>query len=185
MALLPLSAGLGPVPGLRRPRMKLSTRGRYAVMAMVDVARFGQNRPVTLSDVAARQEISLSYLEQLFAKLRRGGLVISARGPGGGYRLARPAAETRVSDIILAVDEPIKATRCEAGRPNGCISNSQRCLTHDLWEELGRQIHLFLSSVTLADVVEKRVLGKSGLHAPADGKSADGKSADGKLELVA
>lgn len=165
--------------------MKLSTRGRYAVMAMVDVARFGQNRPVTLSDVATRQEISLSYLEQLFAKLRRGGLVISARGPGGGYRLARAAADTRVSDIILAVDEPIKVTRCEAGRPNGCISNGQRCLTHDLWEELGRQIHLFLSSVTLADVVEKRVLGKSGLHAPQDGKQADGKATDGKLDLVA
>ena len=92
--------------------MKLSTKGRYAVMAMVDLARHAQAKPVSLSDIATRQEISLSYLEQLFARLRRAGLVKSVRGPGGGYRLARGSAETRVSEIILAVDEPIKATRC-------------------------------------------------------------------------
>jgi Rrf2 family iron-sulfur cluster assembly transcriptional regulator len=143
--------------------MKLSTKGRYAVMAMVDLARHSQGKPVALNDIAVRQEISLSYLEQLFAKLRRGGLVLSARGPGGGYRLARGAAETRIADIILAVDEPIKATRCELGSPKGCTGHQGRCVTHDLWEELGRQIQIFLSSVTLDDVVNKRVLGMSRL----------------------
>ncbi len=137
--------------------MKLSTRGRYAVMAMADLARADRGRPVTLAEIAERQEISLSYLEQLFAKLRRGELVISVRGPGGGYCLARPAKDVRISDIILAVDEPIKATRCEAGSPKGCTAQG-RCLTHDLWEELGRQIYVFLSSVSLADVIERRVL---------------------------
>jgi len=141
--------------------MKLSTKGRYAVMAMVDLARHSAGKPVALNDIAVRQEISLSYLEQLFAKLRRGGLVISARGPGGGYRLARGAAETRIADIIVAVDEPIKATRCELGSPKGCTGHQGRCVTHDLWEELGRQIQIFLSAVTLDDVVNKRVLGMS------------------------
>jgi Rrf2 family transcriptional regulator, iron-sulfur cluster assembly transcription factor len=143
--------------------MKLSTKGRYAVMAMVDLARHSQGKPVALNDIAVRQEISLSYLEQLFAKLRRGGLVLSARGPGGGYRLARGSDETRIADIILAVDEPIKATRCELGSPKGCTGHQGRCVTHDLWEELGRQIQIFLSSVTLDDVVNKRVLGMSRL----------------------
>ena len=146
-------------------RMRLSTKGRYAVMAMVDLAKHSGGRPVSLADIAERQEISLSYLEQLFARLRKGGLVKSMRGPGGGYRLAFPAAETRISDIIVAVDEPIRATRCTPGAPVGCRGNQSRCLTHDLWEELGNQIHLYLSSVSLADVVEQRVLGRSGaLH---------------------
>ena len=143
--------------------MRLSTKGRYAVMAMVDLAKHAQGRPVSLAEIAERQEISLSYLEQLFAKLRKGGLVKSVRGPGGGYLLAFDAAETRVSDVILAVDEPIRATRCAPGAPTGCRANKSRCLTHDLWEELGNQIHLFLSSVSLADVVERRLLGASGL----------------------
>lgn len=142
--------------------MKLSTKGRYAVMAMVDLASHSRGKPVALADVASRQEISLSYLEQLFSKLRRGGVVKSVRGPGGGYLLARSESETRVSDIILAVDEPIQATRCTPGQPSGCHSNKTRCLTHDLWEELGNQIYLYLSSVSLADVVDKRVLGSSG-----------------------
>jgi len=156
--------------------MKLSTKGRYAVMAMVDLARNSGGKSVALNDIAVRQEISLSYLEQLFAKLRRGGLVISARGPGGGYRLARSAAETRIADIILAVDEPIKATRCELGSPKGCTGHQGRCVTHDLWEELGRQIQIFLSAVTLDDVVNKRVLGMSRLAsseaAPRDSVAA-------------
>jgi Rrf2 family transcriptional regulator, iron-sulfur cluster assembly transcription factor len=143
--------------------MKLNTKGRYAVMAMADLAQHSQDRPVALADIAERQEISLSYLEQLFAQLRRHELVTSVRGPGGGYRLARGAAGTRIADIILAVDEPIKTTRCELGSPRGCTGRQTRCLTHDLWEELGRQIHIFLSSVTLADVVDKRVLGASRL----------------------
>ena len=142
--------------------MRLSTKGRYAVMAMVDLATQSDGRPVALADVAERQEISLSYLEQLFGKLRRGGLVESVRGPGGGYMLSRTSDETRVSDIIMAVDEPIKATRCSPGSPEGCKSNKSRCLTHDLWEELGNHIYLYLSSVSLADVAQKRVLGRSG-----------------------
>jgi Rrf2 family iron-sulfur cluster assembly transcriptional regulator len=154
--------------------MKLSTKGRYAVMAMADLAAHEQGvRPVSLADVAARQEISLSYLEQLFAKLRRGGLVRSVRGPGGGYRLSRAPAEIRISDIIVAVDEPITATRCRAGSPKGCTGTSGRCVTHDLWEELGRQIHVFLASVSLGDVVEKRVLGRARpCETPGDTKVA-------------
>ncbi len=145
--------------------MKLSTKGRYAVMAMVDITAHSEGKPIALADVAERQEISLSYLEQLFGKLRRGGLVKSVRGPGGGYLLAHTAEETRISDIILAVDEPIKTTRCTPGSPVGCKINKSRCLTHDLWEELGNKIYLYLNSVSLADVAEKRILGTSGeLH---------------------
>jgi Rrf2 family iron-sulfur cluster assembly transcriptional regulator len=137
--------------------VKLSTKGRYAVMAMVDLARHAQTKPVSLSDIATRQEISLSYLEQLFARLRRAELVKSVRGPGGGYRLARSSSETRVSEIILAVDEPIKATRCTEMGATGCRADRSKCLTHDLWEELGNQIHIFLSSVTLSDVLERKI----------------------------
>ncbi len=142
--------------------MKLSTKGRYAVMGLVDLAKHSSGRPVALADIARRQEISLSYLEQLFAKLRRGGLVNSVRGPGGGYLLAHPADQTRIADAILAVNEPMRATRCTPGSPAGCRSNKSRCLTHDLWEELGNQIQMYLNSVTLADVVEQRILGTSG-----------------------
>lgn len=144
--------------------MKLSTKGRYAVMAMVDLARHSSKSggPVVLADIARRQEISLSYLEQLFSKLRKSGLVGSVRGPGGGYRLARPAAELRISDIVLAVDEPLRTTRCKGEEHDGCMSDKSRCLTHDLWEELGNQIYLFLSSVSLADVCERRVRVREG-----------------------
>jgi Rrf2 family iron-sulfur cluster assembly transcriptional regulator len=145
--------------------MRLSTKGRYAVMAMVDLAKHNEGEPIALAEIAERQEISLSYLEQLFAKLRIAGLVKSVRGPGGGYLLGQAAQDTRIADIILAVDEPIRATRCSPGAPVGCRGSKTRCLTHDLWEELGNQIHLYLSSVSLADVVEQRVLGRSGaLH---------------------
>lgn len=148
--------------------MRLSTKGRYAVMAMVDLARHGNGKPVALAEIAGRQEISLSYLEQLFGRLRRNGLVKSVRGPGGGYLMGRPMEQTRISDIILAVDEPIKATRCRGETAMGCHSDRSRCLTHDLWAELGNQIHLYLSSVTVADVIEKRILGTSRLAtAPA------------------
>ena len=142
--------------------MKLSTRGRYAVMAMADLAsqpNMGESGMEALAEIARRQEISLAYLEQLFAKLRRGGLVASLRGPGGGYRLAKPAAELGIGDIVRAVDEPLKATRCRT--PKGCLGKGGRCLTHDLWDELGHHIETFLSSVTLADVVEKRVKGRA------------------------
>jgi len=143
--------------------MKLSTKGRYAVMAMVDLASQSRGAPVALADIAERQEISLSYLEQLFGKLRKGGLVKSVRGPGGGYLLSRPAPQLRISDIILAVDEPIQTTRCAPGTPAGCHNNKGRCLTHDLWEELGNQIYLYLSSISLADICERRILGSSGV----------------------
>ena len=147
--------------------MKLSTKGRYAVMAMTDLAAHSQGNPVALADIAERQEISLSYLEQLFGKLRKGGLVKSVRGPGGGYRLSYGPAGTRISDIILAVDEPIRTTRCGPGMPKGCHKSKGKCLTHDLWEELGQRIHSYLHSVTLSDVVERRILGR---------KSGDGPS---------
>ncbi len=143
--------------------MKLSTKGRYAVMAMVDLAGYSRDTPRSLATIAERQEISLSYLEQLFGKLRRGELVKSVRGPGGGYLLSRAASEIRVADIVLAVDEPLQVTRCQPGSPVGCRKNKSRCPTHDLWEELGNQIYLFLSSVSLEDVCTGRVLGKSGL----------------------
>jgi len=136
--------------------MRLSTKGRYAVMAMADLARRQNERAVALADIAARQEISLSYLEQLFARLRRQGLVISARGPGGGYRLARDASEVNIAEIVIAVDEPLHATRCR-GTAGGCMMKGERCLTHDLWDEMGRKIHDYLESVSLADVVMGRV----------------------------
>lgn len=137
--------------------MKLSTKGRYAVMAMADLAQASSAGPVTLSDIASRQSISLSYLEQLFAKLRRADIVSSVRGPGGGYKLSRGIDETRISDIILAVDEPLSATRCSEAK--GCLADGRRCITHDLWDELGRHIFLFLSSITLQDVLDRRLLG--------------------------
>lgn len=153
--------------------MRLSTKGRYAVMAMVDLAAHSKGNPVALADIAERQEISLSYLEQLFAKLRKGGLVKSVRGPGGGYLLAHAADATRVSDIILAVDEPIRTTRCANGTPQGCRTNRSRCLTHDLWEELSNQIHMYLSSVTVADVVQRRIIGTSTLTALRTGHEGE------------
>jgi Rrf2 family iron-sulfur cluster assembly transcriptional regulator len=154
--------------------VRLSTKGRYAVMAMVDLAFYGHGDPVSLAEIAERQEISLSYLEQLFAMLRKGGLVKSVRGPGGGYLLTHDRSETRIADIILAVDEPIRATRCAPGAPIGCRGNRTRCLTHDLWEELGNQIHLYLSAVSLADVCERRVLGTSGrLHRQIFGEAVE------------
>jgi len=156
--------------------VRLSTKGRYAVMAMVDLAKHYAGQPIVLADIAERQAISLSYLEQLFAKLRVAGLVKSVRGPGGGYLLGHGADGTRISDIILAVDEPIRATRCSPGAPTGCSGQQARCLTHDLWEELGNQIHLYLSSVTLADVCAQRILGLSGVIHCASRSVADPES---------
>lgn len=149
--------------------MRLSTKGRYAVMAMVDLAMHSDGKPVALAAVAERQDISLSYLEQLFARLKRNALVKSVRGPGGGYMLAHGADGTRISDIILAVDEPIRVTRCDPQSPHGCTKTKMRCATHDLWAELSNQIHLFLNAVTLADVVNRRILGTSGRFMGNDG----------------
>jgi Rrf2 family iron-sulfur cluster assembly transcriptional regulator len=132
--------------------MKLSTKGRYAVMAMTDLAGHADRRAVSLAEIAERQQLSVAYLEQLFARMRRRGLVISARGPGGGYRLARPAEETTIAEVVTAVDEPLRATRC-GGKTTGCMRGGARCLTHDLWEETGRHIQDYLASVSLADVL--------------------------------
>jgi Rrf2 family iron-sulfur cluster assembly transcriptional regulator len=148
--------------------MRLSTKGRYAVMAMADLARQGgAERAVTLADIASRQDISVSYLEQLFAKLRRSGIVASARGPGGGYRLARPPAHIAVIEVVLAVEEPIRATACEAGSVLSCQGRTERCITHDLWHELTRHIENFLGDLTLADVIENRVRGRASAPAMA------------------
>jgi Rrf2 family transcriptional regulator, iron-sulfur cluster assembly transcription factor len=137
--------------------MKMSTKGRYAVMAMIDIGQHGQERPVSLNEIAERQDISQEYLEQLFGRLRKAGLVNSTRGPGGGYQLARPPAEINLSDVILAADEPLRVTRCEGDGVDGCVRGEQ-CCAHDLWSSLGRQMMYFLESVTLEDVVEKRNL---------------------------
>lgn len=138
--------------------MRLTSKGRYAVMAIADLAKHAQGeRAVPLQDIAQRQEISLSYLEQLFARLRRAGLVEGVRGPGGGYRLARPARDILAAEIVIAVNEPIKATRCKSGGTLGCTGKTERCIAHELWEGLSAQIFAFLSRVTLEDVVERRV----------------------------
>ncbi len=132
--------------------MKLTTKGRYAVTAMLDLALHYDKGAVTLSEIASRQGISLSYLEQLFAKLRRGGLVDSVRGPGGGYNLAMPPSKITVGEIIVAINENIDATRC--GGERNCHGD-QTCLTHQLWEDLSKQIHQFLTGITLADLVAR------------------------------
>ncbi len=138
--------------------MRLSTKGRYAVMAMTDLARHSETRAVSLAEIAARQEISLSYLEQLFARLRKGGLVQSVRGPGGGYRLAAAADATPISAIVQAVDEPLRATRCaQHNGGKGCMAKGERCLTHDLWEALSHQIESYLARITLDDVIHGRL----------------------------
>ncbi len=136
--------------------MQLSTKGRYAVMAMTELAGQASARATTLATIAESQQISRPYLEQLFSRLRRRGLVESVRGPGGGYRLARAADQMSVADVVTAVDEPLRATRC-AGDGVGCMKGGARCLTHDLWEETGRQIHDYLAAVSLADVVAGRL----------------------------
>jgi Rrf2 family iron-sulfur cluster assembly transcriptional regulator len=130
--------------------MRLTTKGRFAVTAMVDLSMRQTRGPVTLAAISERQHISLSYLEQLFGKLRRAKLVNSVRGPGGGYNLARATNEITVSDIITAVDEPIDATQC--GGKENCIDD-RRCVTHDLWATLNEKMNDYLTSVTLADVV--------------------------------
>ena len=137
--------------------MKMSTKGRYAVMAMIDIGQHSHGAPISLNEIAERQEISQEYLEQLFGKLRRAGLVDSTRGPGGGYTLARQASEIALSDVILAVDEPLRVTRCSGDAVDGCVKG-QKCCAHDLWSSLGRQMMYFLESVTLEDVVENRNL---------------------------
>jgi Rrf2 family iron-sulfur cluster assembly transcriptional regulator len=132
--------------------MRLTTKGRFAVTAMVDLAMSGGDGPVTLGGISERQAISLSYLEQLFGKLRRSSIVSSVRGPGGGYLLAKLASDISIGEIILAVDEPIDATQC-GGKEN--CRDEQKCITHDLWMDLNRHIFEYLGSVMLSDLVEK------------------------------
>ncbi len=145
--------------------MKLSTKGRYAVMAVVDLAHAcSKSKPadsralaVSLGEIAARQGISRAYLEQLFVRLRKAGLVESQRGAHGGYRLARSAESISIADIVGAVDEQLRATRCSGQEGKGCLLRGARCMTHDLWSALGRTIHDFLSDLSVADVVNGQV----------------------------
>jgi Rrf2 family transcriptional regulator, iron-sulfur cluster assembly transcription factor len=145
--------------------MRLTTKGRYAVTAMLDLAIHYKNGPITLADISKRQGISLSYLEQLFSRLRKNGLVDSARGPGGGYRLSRAAAEINVADVITAVDEKVDAMRCD-GKGN-CQDNGP-CLTHELWCDLSDQIYGFLKGIDLEQLVERK--GVQDVAARQDGK---------------
>lgn len=131
--------------------MRLSTKGRYAVTAMIDLALHDKVGPVALTDIAETQKISVSYLEQLFARLRRNSLVEGMRGPGGGYRLARPASEITIAQIIAAVDEQIDMTRC-GGKEN--CQNGEKCLTHELWEDLSKQLYEFLEGITLGQIMD-------------------------------
>ena len=133
--------------------MKLTTKGRYAVTAILDLALHDAKGPINLADIALRQGISLAYLEQLFSKLKKNGLIESSRGPGGGYRLKRSAEEISVADVINAVDEPVDATRC--GGQQNC-QGELRCLTHDLWEDLNNQISQFLNNVTLGELIQRK-----------------------------
>jgi Rrf2 family iron-sulfur cluster assembly transcriptional regulator len=133
--------------------MRLTTKGRFAVTAMIDLALNNSTGPVTLADISERQKISLSYLEQLFGKLRRRALVTSVRGPGGGYNLANPTDQVSVADIIVAVDEPIDATQC-GGKEN--CKDDKKCITHDLWTDLNKHIFEYLRAVKLSDLVAKQ-----------------------------
>jgi len=133
--------------------MRLTTKGRYAVTAMLDLALHYKDGPITLADISQRQGISLSYLEQLFSRLRKQELVDSTRGPGGGYRLSRDAHQIAVADVITAVDEKVETTRC--GGLSNCQDDKQ-CLTHDLWTELSSQIHSFLMGISLGNLVERQ-----------------------------
>ncbi len=132
--------------------MRLTTKGRYAVTAMLDLALHAESGPVSLADISERQGISLSYLEQLFARLRRFNLVKSVRGPGGGYQLMQDTNQISVAQVVDAVDESLDATRCEG---KGDCHHGEVCLTHHLWEDLSKQIHVFLSGISLADLVNR------------------------------
>jgi Rrf2 family transcriptional regulator, iron-sulfur cluster assembly transcription factor len=133
--------------------VELNTKGRYAVMAMADLAKYAGGDALPLSAIAERQQISLAYLEQLFSKLRRAGLVESARGRSGGYRLGRPAASISVAEIMAAVDEGVRMTRCHGEDATPCVAG-QRCLTHGLWDALGEEIAAFLEAITLREVID-------------------------------
>ncbi|ADP72079.1 transcriptional regulator, BadM/Rrf2 family [Rhodomicrobium vannielii ATCC 17100] len=147
--------------------MLLSTKGRYAVMAIVEVARQNDARPLALSDISLRLDLSLAYLEQLFMKLRRKGIVQSVRGPGGGYILARNADAISIGEVMAAVDEPVRMTRCEPEDKAGCVA-SKRCSTHNLWLALGTHIERFLADATVADVLTGRFSGAEVVAFPGE-----------------
>ncbi|MBT3070070.1 Rrf2 family transcriptional regulator [Rhodomicrobium sp. Az07] len=147
--------------------MLLSTKGRYAVMAIVEVARQNDGRPLALSDISLRLDLSLAYLEQLFMKMRRKGIVQSVRGPGGGYVLARDADAISIGEVMAAVDEPVRMTRCEPEDKSGCVA-SKRCSTHHLWLALGAHIQSFLADATVADVLNGRFSGAEIVIFPVD-----------------
>jgi Rrf2 family iron-sulfur cluster assembly transcriptional regulator len=140
--------------------MRLTTKGRFAVTAMIDLAMYQSKDPVTLAEISERQKISLSYLEQLFGKLRRRALVNSVRGPGGGYRLAREMAQISVADVILAVDEVLDSTQC-GGKEN--CRDENKCITHDLWAKLNDHIFSYLGAVTLKQLVDEQRTGRDGV----------------------
>ena len=157
--------------------MRLTTKGRFAVTAMIDLALRGGDGPVTLAGISERQNISLSYLEQLFGKLRRHHLVDSVRGPGGGYCLSRPSVQITVADIVRAVDEPLDATQC--GGYENC-KDEERCMTHELWSTLNRKMYEYLTSVTLFDLVDKQLRKAGGERAVIAGARPAGSSLRGK-----
>ncbi|MFA7494778.1 MAG: Rrf2 family transcriptional regulator [Acidithiobacillus sp.] len=146
--------------------MKLTTKGRYAVTAMLDLALYQRNGVVTVADISQRQQISVAYLEQLFGRLRRFGLIESVRGPGGGYRLAKAVAEIPLTQIVEAVNESISTTQCGGEPQNCCKGDGQQCLTHDLWEELGERIAEFLGNISLGDLVARQLQKESAHSAP-------------------
>ena len=158
--------------------MRLTTKGRFAVTAMIDLALRQNNGPVTLAAISQRQQISLSYLEQLFGKLRRHELVESTRGPGGGYTLARKAGDITVADIIVSVDEPIDATQC--GGKENCLGEAGRCMTHELWAALNQRMVEFLDSVTLQKLVDEQLAKGVSDRGQARGASRDFHGARGQ-----
>lgn len=160
--------------------MRLTTKGRYAVTAMLDLALNAEKGPVSLADISRRQEISLSYLEQLFSKLRKNELVSSVRGPGGGYRLSRDSGDIFVAQIIDAVNESIDATNC---RGEGNCQKGQVCLTHYLWCDLSDQIHQFLSSISLAGLVARKEVRAVSDRQNSDRRNGENQLADGETRL--
>ena len=133
--------------------MKLTSKGRYAVMAMADLAKNNAKKPINLTEISLRQGISISFLEQLFLKLKKNNLVLSSRGPNGGYILSRDPDEIKLSSIISAVDEKIKTVKCKRESKKGCNGKSVKCITHDLWEDLETHIHSFFEKNTLKDII--------------------------------
>ena len=142
--------------------MKLSNKGRYAVMAMADLAKINRNQPTSLSEISLRQGISISFLEQIFSKLKKNNLVHSLRGPSGGYLLTKPPAEIKLSSIIKAVDEKVKTVGCKKESKKGCTGKSVKCITHNLWDDLENHISSFFEKNTLNDILFKVTKDKTG-----------------------